>query len=194
MRYVMCLAIVIGAAGLFTSSVQADPQTLDQFTSFEFTDLDGFTLGAGNQLAQFTGGRAQIIGIPNLYHSGSFAWMLNGGETGVVTFTGLSASVIEFFGASINGPVTVNAYSPTNALIDSLNITDANFGANMNDFSNPLSFSGVGSIGRIELTANAGGANRVSIDSFGFSVVPEPASAGVLTLAGAAILLRRRKR
>ena len=56
------------------------------FTSFEFTNLGSFTLGNPPLSATFSGGEAKSIGVPGLYHSGLFSWMVAAGGAGFVSF------------------------------------------------------------------------------------------------------------
>ena len=64
-------------------------------TSFEFSRGD-FTLGEAPEVITFTGGRARSIGVLSLYHSGSFAWMIDPGQTGTITFE-TPAQELSFF-------------------------------------------------------------------------------------------------
>jgi hypothetical protein len=56
------------------------------FSSFEFTNLGNFTLGNAPLSATFTGGQAKSVGVPGLYHSGFFSWMVSAQGAGFVNF------------------------------------------------------------------------------------------------------------
>lgn len=86
-----------GAMALLLLCGGARAELVEESTGFEFFDADGFTLGGQGARAFFTGGTAEILGIPMLYYDGVSAWVLAPGETGTVSFETPVASVALFF-------------------------------------------------------------------------------------------------
>ncbi len=103
MRRVHRLAAVV-AACLPVAALAEGTQT-----GFEFTDFTGsFTVGELPAVT-FENGFSASVANPALYHTGFFAWMVDVGETGTITFDP-PAHTVNFFAidqsASTNGFVT----------------------------------------------------------------------------------------
>ena len=158
------------------AQLHAAPQDQDVFTDFETinTNLgDPFSIGVSPESATFSGdGFSGVAGIGELYFSGSHAWMVNPGGTGVIDFE-TNAATVEFWTrirTGADGSSVYTAYDDTDQVIDTLTI------------SSPAAFqlvSFTGSIDRIEVVNNAttaGDRLMNSIDNFGYTAVPEPST------------------
>lgn len=178
----MCLLLLL--LDTTSRSAIADPRALDEFTSFEPADT-GPVFGSGTTTAVFTGGGAAVIGIPSLYHSGSYSWEVPSGTTTQIDFS-TPAAVVEFFALDSGvADATIRAFNPQGGEVGFLGLTNS-FSSPPGNFSNPLIFSGA--IAQLVIENPGGGS--AWIDDFGFSVVPEPGSA-VLLLAGMVLLESR---
>jgi hypothetical protein len=183
----LCFFLVIFVA-LLAPHATADPRSLDTFTSFEPPDT-GPVFGMGSATAQFTGGSALTTGIEDLYHSGDFSWQTPAGVTTVVQFN-TPASVVELFALDTETPdASIVAFGQNNQIISQVNLTGS-FSSPMNDFSNPLQFTGT--ISRLEVRNPGGG--PVWTDDFGFSVIPEPSCLALLVVTTPVVGAARSKR
>lgn len=170
-------SFIFVVVALMASRAAADPRNLDTFTSFEPPDT-GPVFGTGAATAEFTGGSALTVGSPSLYHSGDFSWQTPAGVTTLIQFD-TPASVVELFALDTGTPdATIFALDPDNQIVSQIDLTGS-FSSPMNDFSNPLQFTGI--ISRLEIQNPGGG--PVWTDDFGFSVIPEPSCLALLVVA-----------
>lgn len=133
-------------------------------TNFEFRDTSGeFTISGDNSLIIFENGLAQTVGIPPLYHSGSFAWMVPAGQTGTIRVDPPAERIRLFFrdqAATTNGTLTV--LDDTGAVIEA--------------------FAGTTSFVQIDVSVDASSQNRIATitlennGSSGFSIIDDFAS------------------
>ena len=183
------VAATLGTA--ISAAALAAPVDQDVFTDFEGIAETDFTLGTSPDTAHFIGGFSGVAGILELYNSGSYAWMVNPGDTGTITFE-TDAATVNFFARTrsiADGNSILTAFDSLDQVIDTLTLTPAD------DWVEVLF---TGAIVKIEFQ-NLASCNDCmnSIDDFGFSaVVPVPAAAwlfgsGLVGLIGVA---RRRRR
>ncbi len=80
-------------------------------TNFEFSDTTGsFVLTQESDIVTFTNGEAKSVGNFSLYRSGTNAWMIDAGQTGVIEFSIPAESVMLFVkdqSASINSVLKI---------------------------------------------------------------------------------------
>ncbi len=178
-------------AGIRPGPALASAAELAVFEDFETIDATDFRIGTGRETAQFRGGFSGVAGIPELYLSGSHAWMVNPGRSGEITFETNAAEVV--FHARTRS--TADDVSVLRAFDDQ----DVQVGDTIT-LTPGAPFQRValtGSIARIQFDNPASCDSCMnSIDDFGFSPVPIPAAAwlfgsGLLALAG---LSGRRRR
>ncbi len=158
------------------SVVIADPMDLDVFTDFERINTQTgmpFTLGDDSAAAQLSGDAfSGIIGVRELYFSGTHAWMVNPGGTGLIQFEP-NAAAVEFWTNSsrnANGSTIIRAFDDQDQVVDSVTLMGP-------DPFQLVSFSG--NIDRIEVSNNATGFRQMNaIDDFGFSPLVIPLQAG----------------
>jgi len=166
--------------GMQSGSTLAAPQDQDVFTDFEGITATTVVIGTGNVTATFTNGFSATAGIPELYTSGIFGWMVDPGNTGEIQFE-TNAAIVEFFARTrsiADGPSVVTAFDSLDQVVDSVTL-------NVGDPFQLVSMTG--SIARIEFANNAtaGCVDCMnSIDDFGFS----PVGAGNTTSVLAASL------
>ena len=95
MRFVIAFGFAFSC-----SVVIAGPMDLDVFTNFESINTQTgmpFTLGDDSATAELSGDAfSGIIGVPELYFSGTQAWMVNPGGTGLIQFEP-NAAAVEFW-------------------------------------------------------------------------------------------------
>ena len=165
------------AAVLFSAAqLQAAPELQDVFTDFQTISTstgEEFSIGTSPTSATFSGdGFSGVAGIGELYHSGSHAWMINPSGTGVIRFE-TNAAVVEFWTrirSGADGSSVYTAFDDADQVVDTLTI------------DTPGAFqlvSFAGNIDRIEVVNNAttaGDRLMNSIDDFGYTAVPEPAT------------------
>ena len=182
----LCVFCLLGA-----SPLQATPELLDVFTDFESINTEvgePFSIGAPPVTATFGGDAfAGVAGIGELYFSGSRAWMVNPGGTGVIEFE-TPASTVEFrtrLRTGANGASVYTAFDDFDQIIDTISIESA------------AAFQEVGftgAIARIEVVNSASGAGQMnSIDNFGFTPVPEPTSATLAAVVFLSVATMRRR-
>jgi glucose/arabinose dehydrogenase len=136
----------------------------DLSTSFEFNDLSGeFTLGDPPLTVTFSGGEAKSVGNFDLYHTGTHAFMVDVGGTGMISFETPAEQVTLFFRdeeSSVGSVLTV--FDTDNVEISSFNGTEVSWtevSITVEDGSLP--------IGSITLVHN-GGTGYTVIDDFSF--------------------------
>lgn len=165
----IAVAYILGAA--LSGNALAEPEEQTEFTDFESIDADTFDIGAGDVTANFSGGFSATVGNTELYRSGLFAWMVNGGGTGQIEFTD-SVGVVEFYARTdptADGTSVLTAFDDQGVQVgDSVTL-------NPGDPFQLVSFTGP--LQRIEFTNNASSALN-AIDDFGFS----PTSGSTLTI------------
>ena len=192
MRRSLFSAIVVGL--FLGSAALAAPEDQDVFENFDGITPNTevgvpFDVGVTPNTATFSGdGFAGVANIGELYFSGIRAWMVNPSGTGVVTFE-TNAAVVEFWTrlrTGANGSSVYTAYDDNDQVINAVTInTPGPFQL--------VSFTG--DIDRIEVVNNATGNGQMnSIDDFGFTPVPEPATAVMLGLIALAALREPRSR
>ncbi len=117
-----CGPVGIGADG---GRGPGGPACTGVATDFEFSDASGeFTIAEGEGSVVFENGLAQTLGIPSLYRSGSYAWMIAARETGTIRIDPPALQVRLFFRdqtATNNGRLTVLDANGT--VIEALNGT-----------------------------------------------------------------------
>ncbi len=104
------------------------PQDQDVFTDFEGITSTDFTIGTAPEDAHFTGGSSAFLGILELYHSGSFGWMVDPGQTGLIEFQ-TNAIEVEFYARTrslATQPSVLTAFNDAGSPIDNavLNAVD----------------------------------------------------------------------
>ncbi len=185
------VALAVVVLWLAAPEAVADPMDQDVFTTFEGISTgvgETFSIGTSPETAEFSGDAfAGIANIPELYHSGMSAWMVNPNGTGMINFE-TNAAEVEFWARTLgtaNGPTLITAFDDLAQVIDTITLTSS-------DPWQLVSFSG--SVDRLEVVNQATGAGQMnSIDDFGFSPIPE-SSTWALALFGvlACLLLRFR--
>ncbi len=140
----------------------------DVNTSFEFNDVDGvFTLGTSPNSATFLNGRAQTVGIPGLYRTGSRAWMIPAGVTGTITFESPGESVNLFIRDQFNSNAGVlTVFDTGGAVITTVNATTVY--QNVNVTIDPKIDVLIGSI----TLSNNGVSGWTVMDSFTYCAAP----------------------
>lgn len=164
-QFVMLVTLTV-----FISSTYAT--TVDE----GFENIGG-SIGAGNGVsdfnvgtARFSGGMSGVAGIFELYNSGSHAWMVKGGETGIIQLspntTDVSFYAKAFSGA--DGTSVITAFDEAENILKTLTL----------EASNPFTlFSVSGAINRIEFVNNDSSNMRMnSLDDFSVTSVPIPAA------------------
>jgi hypothetical protein len=145
-----------------------------------------FQIGPSGQRAEF-GGNAYAGEAGSLARSGTRAWLVvNAASDGTITFLDAPASQVEFYadvGSNPHGMI-IRAYDPVGALIGS-EVLDPGAGSVLVSFNGPVE--------GIDVTNGAAG-DLVSIDDFGYTVVPEPGT-GLLQLTAMLVVagLSRRR-
>lgn len=185
------MAAMAFLAGIPPGSALASAAALAVFDDFERINATDFLIGTAPDTAHFRGGFSGVAGIPELYLSGSHAWMVNPGHSGEITFetraaevafhartrsTADDVSILRAFdeqGVQVGEQITLHPGDPFRQVILS------------------------GSIARIvfENTASCDTCMN-ALDDFGFSPVPIPAAAwlfgsSLLALAGFSARQRR---
>ncbi|WOO39641.1 hypothetical protein [Rubellicoccus peritrichatus] len=157
------LSLILAASNVF-----AQPSTLEFFTSFDGSF--GNELGTGDTVAVFDVGFSGVLGIGHLYHSGSFAWNVNAGQTGVITFD-RPASVVAFWAGSSDGGAVIQVFDRDNNVIDQVEGLPTNISGNNADFFefNANNLGATDGIARITLNNNT--SSFASIDDFGFTPI-----------------------
>jgi len=167
------------ALSLIAGSVSANTY----FTDFE--NIGGFIPSGGAATdftvgpTRFTGGMSGVAGIGELYHSGTHAWMVKGGDTGIIQFNpgqyDVSFYAKAFSGS--NGPSIINAYDQADHLLKTMSLTAS-------DPFTKFMISGV--IDRIEfLNTDSVATQMNTLDDFSVTAVPVPAA---MWLFGSAML------
>jgi len=148
----------------------ADPAAaIDLTTSFEFNDSsDSFTLGDAPNTIVFSNGEAKSIGVLSLYHSGSRSWMIDDGNTGVITFTTPARELSFFIRSAANNTGDLRVYDSNDQLISTDNSTQ-------NWLAITITISeGEPGIGKVEFQHTAG-SSYVVLDDFIYTAeVPLP--------------------
>ena len=183
LRYASALCALTFGAGAAVG-LPEDQDVFERFESF-FPNTsvgDPISIGVAPKSTVLTGDAfAGRIGTIALYHSGVRSWMINGLGTGVMTFD-LPASTVEFWartGTAASSDASIRVYDSANELIDTGSVLE------------PLPwqlFSFSGNIKRIEIENPD--AAMMAIDDFGFTSIPAPATAVLLS---AVALVRRRR-
>lgn len=170
----MLIILAAFTPSAFAVTIFEDFETIGGF----LVDGDGvtdFNVGTAN----FSGGVSGIARIPDLYHSGRHAWMVNGGETGVIQF-GANTTEVSFYARAFSGAdedSIINVFDDADEIIDSLILTNT-------DPFTKLTVSGL--INRIEFINNdSNSAQMNSLDDFSVTTVPVP---GAFWLFGTAML------
>jgi hypothetical protein len=155
--------------------------------SEDFENIGGFlTDGAGISdfnvgAAHFTGGVSGIGRIPELYSSGKHAWMVKGGQTGVIQF-GADVTEVSFHAKAFSqaeGSSVITAFDDTGNIIETITL-------NNTDPFQKVAISGA--IDRIEFVNNDSDINRMnSLDDFSMTSVPLPPALGLFGTALLAI-------
>lgn len=162
----MLLPLLLSAAvaGPAPAATPAPALGVDVFSSFEFNNPGSFQLGVAPAYVEFNGGLAQSIGVPSLYESGFFSWMIPSGNTGEILF-GLPAENVSLFlidsNASVNSVLTV--YDAKGAVM-------ATFNGGTGGFQNISVGSAANPVGRITLEHN-GGSGFAVIDDFSYTAI-----------------------
>jgi len=169
-RYTIKQCTMLAALSVFSTSVFAI--TINE----NFEEIGGF-LDEGNGIANFnignanfSGGMSGIARIGELYKSGNHAWMVKGGETGIIQF-GANTTEVSFFAKAFSeadGTSVITAFDSAEQIIDSLTLTGA-------DRFTQFTVSGL--IDRIEFVNNdSDNARMNSLDDFSVTTVPIPAT------------------
>jgi Dockerin type I domain/GEVED domain/Bacterial Ig domain len=137
-------------------------------TGFENIDSTDFTIGSGAETARFAGDAfSGTAGIPHLYRTGLFAWMVNEGGTGTLQFSG-TADSISMWGRLRNNATTGSL------VITAFDVNNQSLGTAT--FSNPASpFQEVtfsGPVARIDFVNSTD--QMISIDDFTADVTALP--------------------
>ena len=192
-KHLIALLFIVG----FTSVASAAPIDLEVFTDFDElvpNTVVGvpFDIGTEPERATFGGDAFKgIVGIPELYFSGSRAWMVIPSGTGIIDFE-TNAVEVEFWGRTrsfASGSSVFTAFDDANGVIDTVTLTK-------NDNWQLISFSG--NIDHIEVVNNDLSYMN-SIDDFGFTPIPEPSTfvlgfLGLVALIGYRCLKERSRR
>ncbi len=97
------------------------------FTSFEFSAIGGFSIGAFPFTTDFSNGNAETRGVAAFYRSGVNAWHILNGTSATVTFgtppstlsfwvrtvNAADVSTIEIFDVTPTNPVLITTVTPT---------------------------------------------------------------------------------
>lgn len=190
MRTLIGVLVILSVLAGVAERATAAPADLGVFTSFESISTavgQEFSIGDPAVAARF-GGQAfsGVLGIPELYFSGIFAWMVVPGGTASIRFE-QDASRVEFYARTSS---TANAALSITALDDG----GSTVGSAILSPGSPFQLvSLVGDIDRIELTNLATGSSHyASLDDFGYDV-PELATC-LLQVASLGLLALRRQR
>ena len=152
------------------------------FDSFEVPDIDGeIILGPPGMQVTFTGGEAKRVFIPAFYRTGVQSWMIDAGNTGVITFeTPVSeVSLWRKDGSAIVASV-VTVFDENDAVLGTFNGT-LDF-VEIHVVVDPLDPR----INRIEVQNNAAIVNNyVLIDDFAIEgAEPPPVGCSAVTASG----------
>ena len=133
-------------------------------TSFEGINSSDFTIGDSPEAARFSGDAfSGVLGVPQLYRTGSSAWMVNPQGTGVISFQ-TPAQSMQFHArlrSTADGPTVITAFDAEDQVLDSVTLDNPNAAFQRVEFRGPIS--------RIEVANNSSAANSVnSIDDFSF--------------------------
>lgn len=156
--------------GLVSSSVSANTYSTD------FENIGGFVFSGGAVTefsvgpATFTGGMSGVAGIGELYRSGSHAWMVKGGESGLISFAPGEYSV-SFYANTFSGSdgnTEIRAFDAGNKLLAGLDLLPGD----------PFTlFSVTGAIDRIEFrNLDSANTRMNALDDFSVAAVPLPAA------------------
>ena len=137
----------------------------DVSTSFEFNDLNGFTLGISPDTVTFENGEAKSISVFSLYHSGIRSWMIDGGDTGIISFETPAAEVNLFLRDRVaNVDSVLTAYDLAGGVITGVDGTNTGW--------REVNLSGPVLVDRIEFANTGGGTSQYAvIDDFDFTAV-----------------------
>ncbi len=185
--------IRIGAVGLSVAvlsvSVIAVPEAQTIFSSFEgITTTPGapFDLGFTPTRATFSGNAFSATLLdPRSYHTGLFAWMVQSNSVGHINFE-TNAAIVQFWARtnpSGGSPTIIEAFDAGNNSLGQTSVTQ---------LDGWKFFNFAGDISRIEVT-NTDALLHNSIDDFGYTPVPAPGAAVLLSI-GACVTGRRRRR
>lgn len=120
--------------------------------------------------ATFSGGISGIAGIRELYNSGNHAWMIKGGQTGIIQFgpNVIEASFYARTSSAADASSIITAFDAADNTLESLTL---------NPGDSFVKFSVSGLIDRIEYVNNDSDSNRMNaLDDFSITVVPVPAA------------------
>jgi hypothetical protein len=179
--------LIILLLGFTSGSVSASTYTTD----FENIGGSVFSGGAITEFsigpAKFTDGMSGVAGIGELYHSGTHAWMVKGGETGLIRFA-LGEYSVSFYANAFSGSdgnTEIRAFDAGNNLLAGLDVLP----------SDPFTlFSVTGAIDRIEFrNLDSANTRMNALDDFSVAAVPLPAAVWLfgVSLVGWAGLSRR---
>jgi len=181
-------AVIAMLLGLVSSSVFANTYSTD------FEDIGGFVFSGGAVTefsvgpAQFAGGMSGVAGIGELYRTGTHAWMVKGGETGMISFAPGEYSVSFYANAfsGSDGNTEIRAFDAENNVLAGMDLLP----------SDPfMLFSVIGRVDRIEFrNLDSANTRMNALDDFSVTAVPLPAAVWMLgaSLAGWAGFSRRR--
>lgn len=183
------LATAILASGvLIAAPAQANTYSTD------FESIGGFVFSGGAVTefsigpATFTGGMSGVAGIGELYRFGTHAWMVKGGETGLISFAPGEYSVSFYANAfsGSDGITEIRAFAVEDQLLASLDLLP----------SDPFTlFSVIGRVDRIEFrNLDSANTRMNALDDFSVTAVPLPAAVWLFgaSLAGWTGFSRRR--
>ena len=163
---------------LLAAPAAALPEDQTVFTSFEgITTVPGqlIVVGVSPDSVELTGDAfSASLGVPALYHTGDWSWMVVANGTGVMTFE-TDADIVEFYARVLDsaaGDTVITAFDGMDVIVDGPVIVAPDTGWQLISLS--------GGIARIDVV-NLDGAQLNGIDDFGFTPLPEPGAA--LTLA-----------
>ncbi len=142
------------------------PQDQAVFTSFEGIITDPgqiIVVGVSPHSADLTGDAfAAFLGMPLLYHSGSYSWMVLSNATGVMTFE-TDAVIVEFYAtvlSSATGSTVITAFDGSDVIVDGPVFVAPGTGWQLISLS--------GGMARIDVV-NLDGTRMNGIDDFGFT-------------------------
>lgn len=169
--------------GIFVSTASAVTVPAEDFENIggfigDGLGLTNFNVGTAN----FSGGVSGVARIFELYNSGNHAWMVFGGDTGIIQLgantTEVSFYVKAFSGA--DGDSVITAFDSAGTELKKMTIAPS-------AASDPFTeFIVTGLVDRIEYTNNDSNNTRMnSLDDFSVTTIPVPAA---FWLFGTAIL------
>lgn len=199
MRHHLLQATVVAMS--MCSIAIAAPQDQDVFEDFEGISPntavgDPITLGTTPNAATLAGDAfAGVVGQGVLYHSGVRSWMVVENGTGTIDFE-TNAATVEFFirtHPTADGDTVVTAFDDSDTAIG----PPITIVKGTTDPSDPLGkgfflVQLTGNIDRIEIQNLATNVMN-GIDDLGYSVIPEPATLGLLLLGACGLAPRRRR-